>query len=92
MPNLVVWKYRISTSKKEVLENTKKYICGKVTRKLIKETVEVYPINNYGALEIGTHLFHNKLDTKTPASPSKFIIMWKKTDNKWEITKVISLH
>ena len=81
----------LQTSKKEILADTKKYICGKVTRKLIKGSVEVSPIPGYGAVELGSHAFYNK-EENTTSNPSKFVIVWKNTDGKWTITKVISLH
>jgi len=40
-----------TNSKQDVVEGTKKNICGKVTRELVKGSIEVYPINNYGAIE-----------------------------------------
>lgn len=81
----------LSTSKKEVLEATHKNICDKVTRTLVKGSIEVYPIHNFGAVEIGYHYFHNKVEEVT-GEPSKFIILWRLKDDKWQITRVISLH
>jgi hypothetical protein len=80
------------TSKREILDGTEKYICGKVTRELIKGSVEVYPIKDYGAVQIGFHKFHNNQEPDAPSIPSKFIIMWKNNSDGWKITKVISLH
>lgn len=81
----------LSTSKKDLLIATEKYICNKVNRILVKGSIEVYPINNYGAVQIGYHKFHNKVENVISA-PSKFVIIWKKTQQDWTITKVISLH
>jgi hypothetical protein len=80
------------TSKPEIIAGTKKYICGKVTRYLIAGSIEVYPINNYGAVEIGFHRFYNNQEPNAESKPSKFIIMWKKENENWKITKVVSLH
>ncbi|MDG2432581.1 nuclear transport factor 2 family protein [Flavobacterium sp.] len=83
----------LMTSKQEVLDGTKKNICGKVTRELIAGSIEVYPIKGYGAVEIGLHKFHNNQELAgTPSKTSKFIIMWQLTNKKWRIAKVISLH
>jgi ketosteroid isomerase-like protein len=82
----------LSTSKKDLLASLEKNICNKVTRALIKGSIEVYPIKNYGAIEIGYHKFFNKLEPNAKSTPSKFIIVWKNTNNSWKITKVISLH
>ena len=83
----------LMTSKQEVLDGTKKNICGKVTRELIAGSIEVYPIKEYGAVEIGLHKFHNNQEPAgTPSKISKFIIMWQLTNENWRIAKVISLH
>ncbi|HSU29370.1 MAG TPA: nuclear transport factor 2 family protein [Chitinophagaceae bacterium] len=82
----------LETSKKVILENTKKYICDKVTRELIKGSIEVSPLPGYGAAELGSHLFHNSQEKNDVPHPSKFVIIWRNKDGKWTITKVISLH
>lgn len=82
----------LMTSKKEILEGTQKNICGKVTRILIPNSIEVYPIKDYGAVEIGYHRFYNNQEPDAPSRASKFIIIWKKVTNSWKISKVISLH
>jgi hypothetical protein len=83
----------VSTSKNDIVEATRKNICGKVTRELVKGSVEVYSIKGYGAVEIGLHKFHNSAEKEgAPSKASKFIIMWKRIEDNWKITKVISLH
>lgn len=83
----------LSNSKKDILECTKKYMCGKVTRTLIPGSIEVYPIKDYGAIEIGVHSFSN--NTNPPDEPkkiSRFTIFWKQVNGQWRIAKVVSLH
>jgi hypothetical protein len=83
----------LSDSKKDILEGTKKNICGKVTRTLVPGSIEVYPIKDYGAIEIGLHYFSN--NTNPPNEPkkiSRFTIFWKLINGQWKIAKVISLH
>jgi hypothetical protein len=82
----------LSTSKTDIIAATEKNICGKVTRTLIKGSVEVYPIKDFGAIEIGYHKFFNNQEPDEPAHPSKFIIFWNHLNNEWKITKVVSLH
>jgi hypothetical protein len=79
-------------NKEQLLKSLKENICNKVTRTLVKGSVEVYPINNYGAIQIGYHKFFNKQEPNAKSTPSKFIITWKKEEENWKITKVISLH
>lgn len=82
----------LMSSKQGILDGTKRNICGKVTRELIKGSVEVYPIKDYGAVEMGLHQFHNSKDTSAKPHPSKFTILWQRSTNGWKIARVISLH
>jgi hypothetical protein len=82
----------LSTSKKDIIESTKKYICGKVTRELVKGSIEVSAIPGYGAVELGSHMFHNNQEKNDTPHPSKFVIFWRENNGKWTIAKVISLH
>ncbi len=79
--------------KEEIVASTKQYVCGKVTRELVKGSIEVYPIKDYGAIEMGLHKFHNNTDPSSANSRAgKFIIIWQHKNNQWKITKVVSLH
>ena len=66
-------------------------ICGKVTRELVPGTLEVYPIANYGAVEIGVHRFHHPGHESTESiGEAKFIHLWRNKDGVWQVTRVIS--
>jgi ketosteroid isomerase-like protein len=83
----------LMTSKSDLLDAIKKNICGKVTRELVKGSIEVYPIYGYGAVEMGMHKFHNNAEKKgTPSHAGKFVIIWENRNNEWKIKRVISLH
>lgn len=83
----------LMTDKQEILDGTEKYVCGKVTRELVKGSLEIYPIKDFGAVEMGLHKFHNNTEKGgTTSHASKFIIFWKNDNNNWTITKVVSLH
>ena len=73
------------------MEAIKKNICGKVTRELIEDSIEIHEIPNYGVIVIGHHKFNNLIE-KSTSEPSKFILFWKQTDSNWKLTKVVSLH
>ncbi|SEM03280.1 protein of unknown function [Chitinophaga rupis] len=78
-------------SKAGMLESTKKYICNKVQREIMKGSIEVYSINGYGAVEIGYHRFHNLVEGST-SHASKFITLWKRNNGHWQMSRIISLH
>ena len=62
----------------------------KLSRHLIKGSLEVYPIGNYGALEIGTHQFKHIENGKQETGTFKFVMIWQKKDTQWKISRVIS--
>lgn len=83
----------LMTSKQGIIDATKRNICGKVTRELVKDSIEVYPIKDYGAVEIGLHKFHNNAEPpNTPSKIGRFMIIWRNQNNEWKITRVVSLH
>jgi hypothetical protein len=69
--------------------------CGretKVRREFVKGSLEVYPIKDYGAIQIGSHRFYytekgkeEKLD-----GTFKFVHIWKNENGNWKISRVIS--
>lgn len=81
----------IMTSKTALIEALKNYICGKVTRELLEGSIEVYPIPNYGAVEMGYHRFHNKIE-KTMSNFARFVHIWHRENGQWKMTRVVSLH
>lgn len=81
----------LTTSKRDLINSLKNNICGKVTRELLKGSIEVYPIPGYGAVQFGYHCFHNLVENSTSRN-SKFVHTWKRENGEWKITRVISLH
>jgi ketosteroid isomerase-like protein len=73
-----------------VMEATKKNTCGKVRRELL--TIEVYPIAGYGAVETGTHTFHNRSSGKEEGGQkaAKFLHIWQNKGGEWRLTRVVS--
>ena len=67
-----------------------------IKRVLLKETLEVYPIKDYGAVEIGSHRFchtengNGASPARTECGNFKFAMVWKKTGDSWKISRVIS--
>ena len=71
------------------VEAIKTNICGKVHRELVSSTLEVYPMHDYGAVEIGVHRFTHSGDP-TNIGEAKFIILWRLKDGTWQVTRTIS--
>lgn len=59
-------------------------------RELIGGSLEVYPVKDYGAMQIGMHRFCHSENGKPDCGTFKFVHIWKKTDGNWKISRVIS--
>jgi hypothetical protein len=73
-----------------VVANTRKYICHKVRRELLPDTLKVYPIKDYGAIEEGEHRFC-QVDGGPCEGAAKFLMIWQRgKDGAWTMTRVVS--
>lgn len=79
----------LSVGKAPFLAAIKQNICGKVQRSLLAQTLEVYPLKGYGAVEMGVHRFHHPHEPGN-VGDAKFIMLWQKKDDGWKLTRVIS--
>jgi uncharacterized protein DUF4440 len=79
----------LSVGKEPFLAAIKQNICGKVQRELLSDTLEVYPLKGYGAVEIGIHRFHHPQDPEN-LGDAKFVTLWQNKDGVWKVTRVIS--
>ena len=61
-----------------------------LTRTPIIESIEVYPIKNYGAIETGQHIFCHTENGKLECATFKFVHIWEKKDGQWKISKIIT--
>jgi hypothetical protein len=62
----------------------------KLSRQLVAGSLEVHPIKNYGAIEIGVHRFSHIENGKEELGTFKFVMLWKKINEQWKISRVIS--
>lgn len=90
---------RVSASKAEFIKNIEGTCARQKTgedyrarRELIASSLKVYPLNNYGAIEVGEHRFYQLL----PGKPEKlveislFTQVWKKEASGWKLARVLS--
>jgi uncharacterized protein (TIGR02246 family) len=81
----------VTLGKEKLTESVKQNICGKVTRELVRSSLQVFPMKGYGAVEIGVHHFHHPgQDDTEPVGEGRFIHLWQYKDGVWKITRVIS--
>lgn len=74
-----------------IVDSIKNNLCGKVVRELVPGTLEVHPLKDYGAVEIGMHRFlHPFSQDHGVVGEAKFIHVWQLKGGTWRITQVIS--
>jgi ketosteroid isomerase-like protein len=61
-----------------------------IRRDLVKGTLKIYPIKNYGAIEIGAHRFCHKEAGQDECGVFEFVMLWKQTADTWKISRVVS--
>ena len=59
-----------------------------VTRELIPGTLRVYPIHDYGAVQMGMHRFIEK--GSSTATVAQFVHLWQRKDGAWKISRALS--
>ena len=59
-------------------------------RTLIKESLEVHPIQGFGAIQIGSHQFEHTENGKLEVGTFKFLMIWKNENGNWKISRVVS--
>jgi ketosteroid isomerase-like protein len=80
------------TDYRQSQENFKKLFAGTpdIRRDLVKGSLEVYPIKDHGAIEIGEHRFCHKENDKDDCGTFKFAMVWRKSGESWKLSRVIS--
>ena len=53
-------------------------------------SLEVYPIKDFGAIEVGTHRFCHKENGMNDCGEFPFVMIWKKDAPTWKISRVVS--
>jgi hypothetical protein len=82
------------TDYKQTMENFNKlFENNKATglrRDLVKGSLEVYPVKDYGAVETCLHQFCHVENGKDDCGTFKNVMVWQKKDGQWKVTRVIS--
>jgi hypothetical protein len=60
-------------------------------RELVPGTMEVYPIPNYGAVEMGIHKFTHIENGQQVTGYFKFVHTWQFKDGQWKVSRVVSV-
>jgi ketosteroid isomerase-like protein len=86
---LMDYKTSMEINARHFTDTTAKYI---ERRELDKNSLEVYPIPGFGAMEIGMHRFYTSFNggpEEVTASP-RFVMIWQQKGDQWKVVKVVS--
>lgn len=61
-----------------------------IRRELVPGSLQVFPVKNYGAMEVAQHRFCHVENGKDECGTFSFVHIWRRTDNGWQIARVIS--
>jgi ketosteroid isomerase-like protein len=78
----------------QVRENTRRLTasCPRnhgVTRTIVPNSLRVYPIKGYGAVQVGVHRFDER--GAATATVARFVSVWHFQDGRWRLARVLSL-
>ncbi|OLY91795.1 protein of unknown function [Cnuella takakiae] len=80
------------TNYDQLVDNTRRLFDQNngLRRTLVPGSLEVYPIKDYGAIEIGMHRYCHPENGKDDCGTFKFVHIWQKRPDGWKLTRVIS--
>lgn len=79
----------VTWTRDAMLANTKQYVCGNFARELIRGSLVVHSIKDFGALSLGSHRFCQFRSGQCEGL-ADFAILWRLKDGQWQITRVLS--
>lgn len=62
------------------------------TRRLVPGSMKVFPINEYGAIAVGTHTFYAVREGEPDrlTETAQFTIVWKEESGQWRLARALS--
>jgi hypothetical protein len=76
-------------NREQFIQAVRKNICGKVQRRVLSDTMEVYPMAKVGALQMGRHCFA-EVGQSDCVQQARYTILWRFDGASWQIAKVFS--
>jgi hypothetical protein len=78
----------------QVRENTRRLTAScpgahGITRSVVPGSLRVYPIEGYGAVQVGVHRFDER--GAATATLARFVHLWRLQDGRWRLARVLSL-
>jgi len=90
-PNLEFYhdKGGVTWSRRDYMANVKNNVCGQFRRVLIPNSLQIFPVKDFGAIEQGSQKFC-WLKSGECFGEARFLILWHHLDNRWVATRMFS--
>ena len=69
---------------------TSTFAQGNGIRRTLVGPLEIYPVRDFGAIEVGVHRFCHGENGRDVCGTFKFVHVWRRTANGWQITRAVS--
>ena len=87
----------LQVSRASTLDSIQKNLCRegqdwRPRRELVAGSLQVYPLNHYGAIELGSHRFYVVADGKNErlTGVAKFVHVWQLEGSEWKMSRILS--
>lgn len=61
-----------------------------IRRELVPGSTRVYPVRDYGAIQIGRHRFCHTENGRPDCGEFEFVQVWRLRDGRWQVTRELS--
>ena len=79
----------VTWTREQMIANTEKNVCGHFRRELVPGSLRIFPVKDFGAIELGSHRFC-QFKTGNCEGLADFVIVWRNQGGDWKITRVLS--
>jgi hypothetical protein len=79
----------VSWTRDKMIGDVRANVCGKFARELVPGSLRVYPVPDFGAIELGTHRFC-PFGSAACSGAGEFLILWHRDGEDWRVTRVFS--
>jgi len=79
----------VTWTRQAMLENTRRHVCGRLTRQRVPGNLAVHPVPGFGAIALGRHRFC-QAGAEGCDGEADFVMLWRHDDEGWRVTRVLS--
>jgi hypothetical protein len=75
--------------RRSVIDATRSHICGKVRRELVAGSLQTFPLQGIGVVQLGSHRFC-EIAAGACGGIARFVNLWRHENGEWRLARVIS--